>query len=277
VSLAAFGIVLIGAALHAVWNALIKGTGDTGITTALVVLGAGLVAVVVLPFLPPIDAASWPFLLTSTMLQTLYFALVAAAYSATSMSIAYPLMRGLAPMIVAGVGTVAIGEHPTALGWLSIALISAGVVSLAFRGRIADGRGIALALCNAVVIAGYTLVDGIGVRLSGAPPAYTLSLSLLTAVPFTAWMLLRRRAAFVEAVRSRWHLGLIGGIATVSSYGLALWAMTEAPVALVSALRETSIVFGTLIAYVVLRERIDLPRLVSTAVIVLGAIILRLA
>jgi drug/metabolite transporter (DMT)-like permease len=128
-----------------------------------------------------------------------------------------------------------------------------------------------------VVIASYTLVDGTGVRLSGVPPAYALTLSLLTAVPFTAWMLLTRRPAFVAAVRSRWHLGLLGGLATVSSYGLALWAMTEAPVALVAALRETSIVFGTLIAYFVLRERIDPPRLAATAIIVLGAIVLRLA
>jgi drug/metabolite transporter (DMT)-like permease len=277
VSLVAFGIVLFAAALHATWNALIKGAEDAGMTTALVVLGAGLVAVVVLPFLPQVNAASWPFLLTSMVLQTLYFSLVAAAYSATDMSTAYPLMRGLAPMIVAGVGTVTVGEHPTAFGWLAIALISIGVMSLAFRRRIADGRGIAIALCNAVVIASYTLVDGTGVRLSGVPPAYALTLSLLTAVPFTAWMLLTRRPAFVAAVRSRWHLGLLGGLATVSSYGLALWAMTEAPVALVAALRETSIVFGTLIAYFVLRERIDPPRLAATAIIVLGAIVLRLA
>jgi drug/metabolite transporter (DMT)-like permease len=277
VSLAAFGIVLFAAMLHASWNALIKGAEDAGMTTALVVLGAGLVAAVVLPFLPPVNAASWPFLLTSTALQILYFSLVAAAYTATDMSTAYPLMRGLAPMIVAGVGTITIGEHPTAPGWLAIALISTGVLSLAFRGRLADGRGIAIALCNAVVIASYTLVDGTGVRLSGVPPAYSLTLSLLTAVPFTAWMLLTRRTAFLGAVRSRWHVGLIGGLATVSSYGLALWAMTEAPVALVAALRETSIAFGTLVAYFVLKERIDAPRLVATAIIVLGAIVLRLA
>jgi drug/metabolite transporter (DMT)-like permease len=277
VSLLAFAIVLFAAALHAAWNAVIKGAGDAGTMTALVVLGAGVVALCTLPFLPFPAPQSWPFLLTSVVLQTLYFALVAATYKAADMSQAYPLMRGLAPMIVAAVGIFTLHEVPSPLAWAGVALISAGVLSLAFRGRTTGSRGITLALCNAVVIAAYTLVDGTGVRLSDSPAAYALTLSLLTAVPFTLWFLVRRRAGFLLALRQRWYLGIAGGMATVSSYGLALWAMTEAPVALVAALRETSIAFGTLIAFFVLRERIGPLRLAATGTIVAGAIVLRLA
>ena len=276
-SLLAFGIVLFAAALHAGWNAVIKGAGDAGIMTALVVLGAGIVAVCLLPFLPFPALESWPFLGTSLALQTLYFGLVAATYKAADMSQAYPLMRGLAPLLVAGVGMVVLQEYPSPIAWAGVVLISAGVLSLALRGRTSHGRGVALALCNAVVIAAYTLVDGTGVRLSGSPAAYALTLSLLTAVPFTAWFLIKHRAQFLFELRRRWHLGLAGGLATVSSYGLALWAMTEAPVALVAALRETSIAFGTLIAFLVLREPVSPLRLLATGTIVAGAIVLRLA
>ncbi len=276
-SLAAFGIVLFAALLHAAWNAIVKGAADTQLTTILVTLGAGLLAIIALPFLPQPAPASWGFLAVAALLQVLYFSLVAAAYAAADMSQAYPLMRGFAPLIVASVGTVAIGEHPTPIAWAGIALISAGVLSLALRGRVANGRGIAFALTNAVVIATYTLVDGTGVRLSGSPAGYTLWLSLLTAIPFLIYVLVRRREAFFAYARTNWWLGAAGGVATVTSYGLALWAMTEAPIALVAALRETSILFGTLIAFFILREKIDAPRLVATLIIAAGAIVLRLA
>ena len=142
---------------------------------------------------------------------------------------------------------------------------------------MANARGVALALGNALVIAAYTLVDGTGARLSGSAASYTLWLAILTAAPFAVWVLVRRRAAFVAFARTNWLLGAAGGVATTASYGLALWAMTEAPIALVAALRETSIVFGTIIAALVLRERITAPRLVATGVIVAGAVVLRLA
>jgi drug/metabolite transporter (DMT)-like permease len=277
VSLLAFGLVIFAAALHAGWNAVIKASGDAGSMTALVVCGAGAVALCILPFLPPPATASWPFLATSMVLQTIYFSLVAATYKEADMSQAYPMMRGLAPLIVAVAGVFIIGEYPSPVAWLGVVLISTGVLSLAFRGRTSGGRGVALALCNAVVIASYTITDGTGVRLSGSPAGYSLTLSLITAVPFTLWFLLRNPTTFIRELRRRWHLGLAGGVATVSSYGLALWAMTEAPVALVSALRETSIAFGTLIAWAILKERVGPQRLLATATIVAGAVALRLA
>lgn len=278
VSLAVFGIVLFAALLHAGWNAIVKGAGDTRLTTVLVVGCSAVIAVVTLPFLPQPAPESWPYLATTMVLQILYFSLVAAAYGAAEMSVVYPLMRGLAPLLVASVGTVILGEQPGPWGWLGIGLICGGVLSMAVRGHRTDARrGIVLALINAVVIATYTIVDGTGARLSGAPISYVLWLNILAGVPFVLWALLRHREPLLAHIRRNWMLGFVGGIANIASYGLALWAMTLAPIAIIAALRETSILWGTVIAVLILRERIDAPRIIATVIIAAGAVALRLA
>lgn len=158
-------------------------------------------------------------------------------------------------------------------------MICFGVLSMvgAAARRGVSRAGLGLALLNAVVIAGYTLIDGIGVRRSGAPVAYSLWIFLLTGLALLTWALAKRRDAFVRYMQVNWHLGLIGGVGTASSYGLALWAMTIAPIAVVAALRETSILFGTAISAVLLRERVSRVRVVAVCVIAAGAVILRLA
>ena len=392
-----FAAVLLGAALHATWNAIVKGGSDKLMTTVLVVAASGLVAAALLPFLPLPAPASRPFLAASAAVQLLYLALVAGAYAATDMSRAYPLMRGLAPALVALAGVAFLGEHLSALAWAGIAFISTGVFTVTFaasgepsrKGTILallnaaviasytliDGigvrrsgapvayatwlfllnavplvgwallarrraflayaatdmsrayplmRGLApalvavagvaflgerlgplawagvalissgvfattfvasgepsrkgtlLALANAAVIASYTLIDGVGVRRSGAPVAYATWLFLLNALPLVAWALLARRQAFLACAARTWRLGLVGGLGNLGSYGLALWAMAHAPVAAVAALRETSILFGIAIAAVFLGERITPARVAAAALIVAGAASLRL-
>lgn len=273
-----FLAVLIGAALHATWNAIVKGGPDKLLTTVLVAAASGAVGAVALPFLPFPAPASWPFLAASAVVQVLYFALVAGAYNATDMSRAYPLMRGLAPALVALAGVAFLGEHLGPVAWVGIALISTGVFAMTFAARGASSRrGTLLAVANAGVIASYTLIDGVGVRASGTAVAYAMWLFLLNAVPLVAWALLARRRAFLAYAARHWPLGLAGGIGNLGAYGLALWAMTHAPVAVVAALRETSILFGMAIAGVVLHERIGPARLAAAAVIVAGAASLRLA
>ena len=273
---AVFGIVLFAAALHATWNAIVKGSTDKLLTTVLVTGAAGLVAIVALPWLKQPAAASWPFILASSLLQVLYFVLVARTYQVADMSLTYPLMRGTAPILVALVSGFGLDATLTARMCIGVAVICLGILSMALGARGQDRRGVTLALTNAVVIAGYTLVDGIGVRRSGAPAAYTLWIFLVGAVPLAAWALRSRRAALPGYLRTNWHFGLIGGVGTVASYGLALWAMTLAPIAVVAALRETSIVFGTVISGVVLGERIGPARYVAACTIALGAAVLRL-
>jgi drug/metabolite transporter (DMT)-like permease len=275
-SLPAFATVLFAAALHAGWNALVKSGRDKLMSTTLIACFASAIAAVVLPFVAQPAPASWPYILISVLLQGVYFLMVARIYHVAEMSLAYPVMRGAAPLLVALASLVLLHERLGLHAALGVAIICAGVLGMALAGRGTGRRGIGLALANAGVIAGYTLVDGIGVRLSGAPAGYAFWIFLLTGLPFLGWALLFRRAAFRADLRRHAATGLIGGIGTSASYGLALWAMTLAPVATVSALRETSILFGTLISGLVLHERVGAQRIAAAAIIAMGAMVLRL-
>lgn len=275
-SLLVFSIILFSATLHAVWNSIVKGGSDTLLTTILVAAAGAGVGIIALPYLPPIAAAAWPFLGISAVLEIGYYILVALAYRHADMSRAYPLMRGAPPLIVALVSTLALGMHISLTGWAGVALVSAGLLSLTLAGTGGNTRGVTFAMINALVIASYTLVDGFGVRASGSPVAYTMWIFVLTGVPLAAWALLRRKD-FPDYARRNWHLGLAGGLGTLISYGLVLWAMTQAPIPLVAALRETSILFGTLIAVFVLREKVTRTRLVAILIIAAGAAVLKLA
>jgi len=185
-------------------------------------------------------------------------------------------MRGTPPLLVALVSSLLLGVTISLPGWLGVALISAGLLSLTLRSSKGNGRGVVFALVNALVIASYTLVDSFGVRASGSPIAYTMWIFVLTGVPLAAWALLGRRD-FLPYARGNWHLGLAGGLGTLISYGLVLWSMTMAPVALVAALRETSILFGTIIAVLVLKEKVTRTRLIAVLIIAAGAAALKLA
>lgn len=275
-TLAVFGIVLFAAALHAVWNAIVKAGSDTLLTTILVAASAALVGIVTLPFLPPVAPAAWTYLAISAVLEIAYYALIAGAYRQADMSRAYPVMRGTPPLIVALVSSLALGMHLSPVGWAGVLLVSLGLLSLTLTGRTAEPQRLGLAMINALVIASYTLVDGFGVRASGAPITYTMWIFVLTGVPLVLWALLRRPAIIAYA-RSNWHLGVAGGFGTLISYGLVLWAMTEAPIPIVAALRETSILFGTAIAAFVLRERVTAARVIAVLVIAAGAVVLKLA
>ncbi len=277
-----FALVLLGAIFHASWNTLVKGSGDKFVTALAISLAAAIGAALILPFIAQPAAASWPFIAVSAGLQTLYYSLVAAAYGRIDMSQAYPVMRGGAPLIVAGAMALFFAEHLPALGWAGVALISCGILALTMTGRsgpqIAGQRaGLGFALLNACVIAAYTVNDGLGVRLSGAPVGYTLWVALATAPPILALALFRRGPTVLAQTARRWRDGLLGGAGTTLSYGIALWAMTLAPIAMVAALRETSILFAIALSAFFLGEKITPARLASVALLCLGAALLRLA
>jgi drug/metabolite transporter (DMT)-like permease len=273
-------IVLFAALVHALWNALLKNSGDTRLTTIMITSAAGILSAAMLPFLPAPSRESWPFLTASSITQVAYFTLLAAAYRAGDMSHSYPIMRGTAPLIVASVSAWLIGERLSGSEWLGVALICLGVLGLAFRGgdiALRHRTATLLALANAVVIACYTLIDGLGVRRSHAPMAYTLWIYVLNGSVLLIWTLAQRPRELRDYVRGRIGVGLVAGVGAMTSYGLALWAMTLAPVALVAALRETSIIFATLLSTIFLKERITADRLVAIALIAGGAVALRLS
>ncbi len=273
-SLSIFCIVLFAALLHASWNAIVKRGRDTLLTTILVTGSAAVLAAIGLPFLPAPAAQSWPWLAASTGLQVIYYVLVARTYQVTDMSASYPLMRGCAPLLVALVGALFIGERLAGIAWAGIALICAGILCMT---RGISRQHLWLPLLNAGVIATYTLVDAWGARHSGAALSYTLWLFLLSGLPLPIWALCTRAAALRSYARANWHYGMVGGVGTLTSYALALWAMTVAPVAMIAALRETSILFGILISAFILHERVTRQRWIAAGLIVLGAAVLRLA
>ncbi len=278
ISLPVFGLILLAATLHASWNAFLKGSSDTLLSTTLVMGGAALIAVVALPFLPAPARASWPWLAVSASMQVGYLVLLVRIYHTVDMSLAYPLMRGSAPLTVALVSTLWLGEVLPGIGWIGIATICLGILAMALGARGAlSPAGLAMTLANAAIIAAYTLTDAMGARASGTPAAYTLWLSLLTGIVMVIWAISARGAALVRYARQGWHIGLIGGASTIVSYTIALWAMTMAPIAMVAALRETSILFATVISAVILRERVSRARVMAACVIAGGTMLLRLA
>jgi drug/metabolite transporter (DMT)-like permease len=273
-------IVLIAALMNASWNALVKGGGDKLLTMVMITTAAAGVAAVALPFLPQPAPASWPFIAASVLLQAAYYVLLVGAYRHGDMSHVYPIMRGAAPLIVAALSAALIGEAVTGERWLGIGLICGGVLGMALHRpehSVSHRTATAFALGNACVIASYTLVDGLGVRRSGAPAAYALWIFLLNGTEQLLLILIWRRREFAAYINGRRLQALAGGAATVASYGIALWAMTLAPVALVAALRETSILFATVISALMLKERVTPQRLASIVLIIGGAVTLRLA
>ncbi|MCP8895614.1 DMT family transporter [Shinella daejeonensis] len=271
-------LVLFGAALHATWNAIVKAGTDKSLDAAMIALGAGAVGLVFLPFVPLPAPGAFPFILVSAFLQFAYFQLVAAAYRAGDIGLVYPLMRGGAPLIVAATSGLVLGEHLSTASMAGVLVISLGVLTLAFESRHGDRRAVLLALANAVVIATYTFVDGAGARISGNAISYTLWMSLLPPVLLFGWAVFRRGAAAVRHhVRHNWRRGLFGGAGSIASYGLALWAMTKAPVATVAALRETAILFALLISVFILREKASVWRYLAGGVIAAGVLVLKLA
>lgn len=243
----------------------------------LVTASAALWAVVLLPGLPSPSPESWPYIALSAALQVVYFALVARIYRIADMSQTYPIMRGAAPLIVALAGTLFLDETLSSPAWLGVCIICSGILIMLWSGGQKSREGLILALLNALVISGYTLVDGIGVRLSAAPASYTLWIFLITGAAIASWAALTQWSQTRHYLRLNWHLGAVGGLGTLVSYGLALYAMTLAPVAVVAALRETSILFSAVISWLILKEHITVVRCVSVCVIAIGAITLRLA
>ena len=270
--------VLFGALLHATWNAIVKAGKDKSLDAALISAGGAVASLPFLPLLPLPQPQAWPFIGASAILQFAYFQLVAAAYRAGDIGLVYPLMRGGAPLLIVATSGFIMGEQLTGGALAGTLTICIGIFTLAFEARHGSRHAIMLALINACVIATYTYVDGIGARLSGNAVSYTLWMSLLPPVLLFTWALSQRGLMTVAThIRRNWWRGLIGGAGSIASYGLALWAMTKAPVATVAALRETAILFALVISVTVLKEKASVWRYLAGIVIALGGLILKLA
>jgi drug/metabolite transporter (DMT)-like permease len=282
-SFAVFAAVLFAAACHAGWNAGIKRTLDPLATTVLIAIGAALVALPGLPFAGWPAPASWPWLVASIAIHLFYFAGLIESYSAGDMGQVYPIARGAAPLMTATMTTLFVGERLGLFGWGGVVLLAAGVLLLSLRGGRDlvgfDRRAVGFALFTAVTVCAYSVVDGVGARLAGEgrAAAYSLVLFVGIAPVVVIYALARRGVAVLPAMVPFWKTGLGGGALAVVSYIIAIWAMTKAPIAIVAALRETSVLFGALIAVTVLKEPLRPARIGAAAMIVGGLALLRLA
>jgi len=280
-----FGVTLavLGAALmHAAWNALIKSGREPLLDMALLTLAGSLlaIAIAIVATVPPPPAAAWPYIAASTVVHIGYYATLAAAYRAGDLSHGYPIMRGTAPLLTATGTWLALGESLSAGATMGVLLICGGVLSLAgvkdAAGRGASRQATGWALLNALIIAIYTLADGAGVRVSGDALGYVVWLFVVHGLPFGLGVLAVKRGTFLRHAAKNWRRGFAGALLSGLSYGIALWAMTRAPVAVVAALRETSVIFGALIGAWLLKEGHFRERIWGAAAVLAGLIALKL-
>jgi drug/metabolite transporter (DMT)-like permease len=267
-----FLAVLFAAACHAGWNALIKVGLDPLSTTTLISIGSGLVALILLPFVGLPAWGAWPWLVASVAIHLIYFASLIESYRTGDLGQVYPIARGSAPLMTAAATTVIVGERLSLVGWT-------GILALSARGgrdlAIVDRRAIGFALFTAITVCGYSVVDGIGARASANPNAYSVCLFIGIALVMVPYALYRDGRDVMPAMHLYWRRGLAGGALQFLSYGIAIWAMTIVPIAVVAALRETSVLFGATIAVVLLKEPLRAVRIVAALMIVCGLILIR--
>ena len=270
-------LVLLGALLHASWNALVKSSTDKTLDTALIHVLCSILALPVCLYVGPPSPESWPYILASLVVHVGYYFALAGAYKHGDLGLTYPLMRGTAPMLVAIASFALIGEALSPLAWMGVACICGGVLMLGFtRSWWSHRKAIVFALSNAVLIAIYTVIDAKGARNSGHVAQYISMLFVLDGWPFAALVFMQRKGQVWPYVRARWPVAMGGASASIGSYAIALWAMTVAPVAMVAALRETSVFFAALIGAWFLKEVWTRQRVVGTVAILSGVAALRL-
>ncbi|MEU1665897.1 DMT family transporter [Streptomyces sparsogenes] len=271
--------VLVAAVTHAAWNAIAHGIKDQLLAFTLVGGGGSLCGAVMVCFTPLPAAGAWPWLIVSALVHVLYYVLLMRSFRLGDFGQMYPIARGTAPLVVAVVAAVFLGETPDARQAAGIAVASAGLVGLALWGIRGSGRrpgsgpqwpAIGAALATGLSIATYTVVDGLGVRASGSAVGYIAWLMLLEGFAVPAYALATRRGALARQLRPVALRGLLGGVLSVFAYGLVLWAQTRAPLAPIAALRESSIIVGAAIGALFFKERFGAPRLAAAGLMVAG-------
>lgn len=264
--------MLASGMIHAVVNAILKSGQDKMSSRALI---DGFSALIVLPFafFLPLPHGAWGWLAGSTAIHLVYLMALIKAFEHGDMSVAYPIARGVAPVLAASVAVAVFSEHLTVWTAIGVGAVSIGVLVVGL-GRHIDRRALGWALLTGVCIAGYTVVDAQGVRAAPNAASYIvwgfLALGVLIGGLFAVW----RGPRFILAARSEWRPGLVAGALSIVTYGLALWALRLGETPRLAALRETSILFGLVIAVVFLKERLTPSRLIGVGAIAAGAVVL---
>jgi drug/metabolite transporter (DMT)-like permease len=278
IPVAVFAAVLVAALMHAGWNALVKTRLDRFSSILFLALVQGGIALLLLPFFDPPARAAWPWVLAGSTLHSGYKLVLIQAYRHGDLSQVYPLARGTAPLIVALASAFFLGEHMGPLRIGAVILIAAGIMLMARGPR--DGAGLGrlgfgFALITACFTASYTMADGVGARIAGAASGFTLWMFVLDGLFMLAYCLATRGAWALVAMLPAWRGGAAAGALSLGSYWIAIWAFTQAPLAMVAALRETSVLFAMLIAFFLLKEKVGLMRWAAASLIVAGIVLMR--
>lgn len=272
--------VLFAALCHASWNALLRMRGDKIVAITLVVMGAGLPAIPLLFFFPMLPAAAWPYVIASTIIHVGYNTALAMSYHHGELTKVYPLLRGSAPLTTLVVSLLFLDEAVGDMEIVGIVVLALGIMTLTLEGGwrvlVASPQAVGYAAATSLCITAYTLADGLGARLADSAPQYVAWLFVLDMLPIVAITLVIKREAFASALKTDWRAGLAGGILSLAAYWIAIWAMTVAPIPLVAALRETSILFALVIGMIWLGEKVTPIRAASILMVLAGMAVMRL-
>jgi len=279
-SLTVIMLVLAAALLHASWNALAKKSSDPLFGIGSFRLVCAGCAICFIPFVDLPAKASWWALLVSTLIHSAYYFTAAASLKAADLSQVYPLYRGISPLLVAILSAWFASEWLNPVQWSAVLIITTGLLAIAWhpdiKGRLSR-QALSWGLATSVLIACYTVIDGLGVREAGNPLSYIVWLFALEALPIGAYLMLKERQGFTNYLSANITTCIAGGIASAVAYGLVIYAMSLGVIALVSSLRETSVIFAALIGTLFLREPFGRRRVIASAIVVLGVIVIRLA
>jgi drug/metabolite transporter (DMT)-like permease len=268
-----YGLVILSAVAHATWNALMKSAGDRTMTMVAIRVVGLVLGLVALPFVDWPAAAGWKWLILTALVQFGYYALLIRTYDIGDMSVVYPLARGLAPVLTTVAAFLAIGEDLSPSQMAAVALISLGIMALSV-GAGASRAAVGFALATGTSVAAYSFLAGMGVRRGGTVLGFQAWLEIVNGVAMVGFALLMRRAQFVDYARRHAGTGLLAGVLSVVGFLAYLVAAQRLPLGPITALRETSVIFGAVIGTLVLKEGFGRRRIAAASLVVLGIAVL---
>jgi drug/metabolite transporter (DMT)-like permease len=273
-----FFAVLTAALLHAGWNSVIKVGLDRFSTVLLLALVQAIIAVPSLFFVPAPSIAAWSWIAVAALLHTGYKIFLIKAYEHADLSQAYPIARGTAPLLVFLFSLLFLHASFSWAETAAILAISGGILVMTFKGgsgQMMHRRGLLFSLGTAMFTASYTLVDGLGARVAGTASGFIMWMVIGDTIGMLIYAMKMRRGHWLTTMLPAWKTGLSAGAMSLGAYWITVWAFTKAPIALVASLRETSILFATVIAATLIKEQVTLWRWVSAACIALGVVLIR--
>ena len=268
----AFGLVMLAALMHAGWNAIAKRGHDGLVAMALMKVPNMAISLIVLAVVGLPNGPAWPYLLGSTVVNILYFYFLINAYRVGDLSVAYPVARGVAPLLVLVFSFLFLNEVPTRGAIVGVLVISFGIFLIGLQKRATRQHYHAMLWAAGVglCISIYTIIDGAGARAGGNPVGYVAMLNIFTGIAVCGTAIWRRGPALAVALKTDWLNGLIGGTMMLAAYTLVVYALTIAPMAPVAALRETSVVFAAIIGTIMFREPFGAQRILAAVAVAAG-------